>query len=68
MSTQASNVASQVCLHVQDALVGAGMYVFYLIGANISRYLWFGRFSWRRFLSYLVIGPLLLLVGLAIHC
>jgi hypothetical protein len=41
---------------------------FYLMGANISRYARFGRFSWRKFLWYIVIGPLLILVGLAIQC
>ncbi|ADG91159.1 hypothetical protein Tagg_0887 [Thermosphaera aggregans DSM 11486] len=68
INTQASNVAPHICLYVQGALVGAGEYMFYLIGANISRCVRFGRFSWRRFLSYIVIGPLLILVGLAIQC
>jgi hypothetical protein len=68
MGTPASNVAAQTCLYTRDILVGAGEYVFYLIGANISRYVRFGRFSWRKFLRYIVIGPFLILVGLAMKC
>jgi hypothetical protein len=68
MGTPASDVVAQTCLYIRGILVGAGEYVFYFIGANISRYVRFGRFSWRKFLWYIVIGPLLILVGLAIQC
>jgi hypothetical protein len=68
MGTLASDVVAQTCLYTRDILVGAGEYVFYLIGANISRYVRFGRFSWRKFLRYIVIGPFLILVGLAMKC
>jgi hypothetical protein len=68
MGTPASDVATQTCLYARDILVGGGEYVFYFMGANISRYVRFGRFSWRKFLWYIVIGPLLILVGLAIQC
>ena len=68
MGTLASDVVAQTCLYTRDILVGAREYVFYLIGANISRYVRFGRFSWRIFLWYIVIGPFLILVGLAMKC
>jgi hypothetical protein len=68
MGTPASDVIAQTCLYTRGILVGAGEYMFYLIGANISRYLRFGRFSWRKFLWYIVFGPFLILAGLVIKC
>jgi len=68
MGTPASDVTTQTCLYMRDILVGVGEYAFYFVGANISRYLRFGRFSWERFLYCTMFGLFLILVGLAIHC
>jgi hypothetical protein len=68
MGAPASDVVAQTCLYMRGTLVGAGEYAFYLIGANISRYLRFGRFSWRRFRWYIAFGPFLILLGLALPC
>jgi hypothetical protein len=43
---------------------GAGEYAFYFIGADISRYVRFGRISWRKSLWYAITGPLLILIGI----
>jgi hypothetical protein len=68
MGIPASDVVAQTCLYIRGTLVGFGEYIFYFIGANISRYLRFGRFSWRKFYWCIVFGPFLILAGLLMPC
>jgi len=68
MGAPASDVIAQTCLYMRGVLVGAGEYAFYLIGANISRYVRFGGFSWRKFYWYIASGPFLIVAGLLMPC
>jgi len=71
LNLQVMEVTKQVCLFVQDSVIGAGLPFIYLMAANISRAIQFEEFSERtltRITTYLFLALMLFAIGMKIQC
>jgi type IV secretory pathway VirB2 component (pilin) len=62
LSSNVTGVADLVVSLVRDSIEGFAYYLIYLIFANISRGLWFGRFSFERIIYYFIALLITLLI------
>jgi len=62
LNLRADDVFRAVSSFVEDFLTSLLYLCLYLVFANISRYIWFGRFSLRRMLQLVFLLPVLLVL------
>lgn len=55
LSSNAAGITDLVIGLIRDSIDGSAYYLIYLLFANISRGLWFGRFSFERIIYYFVV-------------
>jgi hypothetical protein len=60
LSSNFTGITDLIVGLVRDSIEGFAYYLVYLFFANISRGLWFGRFSFERIIYYFIALPIIL--------